>query len=72
MLNGCGDVMDLDFVLEKARLFQEVDEAYYARDRISCVDAIVRLYELLDDTLVSPRCSRRQPSNELIAKLRVH
>ena len=47
--------LTLNFVLEKARLVREVDEAYYAHDRVSCANAIAQLYDLLDDTLISPR-----------------
>ena len=40
---------------EKNRLIREADEALSANDLASSVDAIERLYQLFDDTLVSPR-----------------
>ena len=51
---------------EKDFLVQEADKAFHANDKASCVDVIDRLYDLLDDTLVSLRQGSSRPTSSVI------
>ena len=59
MLFGLEDASGFDFGSEKNLLIQEAEEAFDVNDQASCAEAITKLYDLLDDTLVSPRRGRR-------------
>ena len=49
MLDGFGRAIDLMFKSEKARLVREADDAFYANDKATCIEAIEQLYDLFDD-----------------------
>lgn len=46
-----GDIGGFSFAGEKDLLTREADEAFHADDRLTCIEAIDRLYELLDQVL---------------------
>ena len=49
MLDGLEGAVRLFFRNEKTRLILEADEAFHAKDKAGCVDAIERLYCMFDD-----------------------
>ena len=51
MLFGCDNAQNADFEVEKLRLTREADEAFSNLDRITCINAINQLYNLLDDAI---------------------
>lgn len=62
MLSRLKDPSDFNLCSEKDVLIREADEAFHAGDKTSCVKMIDRLYDLFDETLVSPRRGRRPVS----------
>lgn len=50
MLTDRGNTGSSDLSTEKDRLSREADEALSKGDDARCIDAINRLYDLLDDT----------------------
>ncbi|MGI4798386.1 MAG: hypothetical protein ACRYG8_30960 [Janthinobacterium lividum] len=61
MLTGRGNAENFALSIEKDRLSREADEAFAVGDSASCIDAINQLYELLDETLTTPRHGGRGP-----------
>ena len=57
MLFGFEDARDDSIGSKKDLLIRDADNAFDANDKLSCVDAIDQLYELLDSTFVNLRCS---------------
>ena len=61
MSHGFDDASAFNTGSEKSFVIRDADEAFYANNKARCVEAIIRLYDLLDDALVLSRRNRCPP-----------
>lgn len=53
------EIRGFSVAAEKEILIREIDQAFHANDKASCVERIEQLYELLDETLVDRHLAYR-------------